>query len=151
MSKKIEIRHLERTCLKEQAYLKLVRKYAKLKHKLIISFDNRIKAFGQYRFDSIKRAHIIKISPTKNKITEENSKWKIVDEGGEKYQLLSTTLHEIKHALQKEEKGEAFWNKHYSMASDIKNNSLADFYSECEAEARVFEHTNILRSSRSLQ
>lgn len=152
MSRKIEVRHIDRTCLDEKAYTKLVRKYAKLKYRLIISFDNRIKAYGQYSFNPTKRIHTIKISPKRNKIIQENSidesvyKVKTVDSNGEKYQLLSTTLHELKHALQKEERGEAFWNKQYSEASEIQNNSLADFYSECETEARTFEHTNILRS-----
>jgi hypothetical protein len=153
----VEVRHTDRTCLNEKAYIKLVRKYAKLKYKLIISFDDRIKAYGQYNFDPNKRTHIIKISPKRNKTVQEESvdetvyKIKTVDSNGEKYQLISTTLHELKHAIQKEELGEAFWNKHYSAATDIKNKGLADFYSECEAEARIYENTNILRSSRDLQ
>jgi hypothetical protein len=155
--KKVEVRHIDRTCLNEKAFLKLVRKYAKLKYRLIISFDNRIKAYGQYNFNPTKRIHTIKISPKRNKTIQETSidesvcKTKTVDSNGEKYQLISTTLHELKHALQKEERGEAFWNKHYSEATEIKDISLADFYSECETEARTFEHTNILRSCGSIQ
>lgn len=154
---KIEVRHIERTCLELKAYMKVLRKYAKLKHKLTIVFDKRIKDYGQYNFDSAKRIHTIRISPQKNKTIQENSivetvyKIKTVDASGEKYQLIATTLHELKHAIQKEERGVDFWNKHYSCASDIKNKSLQDYYSECEIEARTFEHTNIVRSCRDLQ
>lgn len=154
---KVEVRYIERTCLELKAYTKVLRKYSKLKHKLKIVFDNRIKDYGQYHFDSAKRVHTIRISPKKNKITQENSivdtvyTVKTVDASGEKYQLIATTLHELKHAIQKEERGVEFWNKKYSCASDIKNKSLQDYYSECEIEARTFEHTNIARSCRTLQ
>lgn len=111
-----------------------------------------LKIIGQYYFDTKKRTHTIRISPKKNKTVLENSvvqnvfKVKTVDSEAEKYQLISTVLHEIKHALQKEERGIDFWNAKYSCASDIKNNSLKDFYSECEIEARTFEHTNMLNA-----
>lgn len=69
---------------------------------------------------------------------------KTVDKNGEKYQALATTLHELKHAIQKEELGLDFWKRNYSCAIEIKDTSLADFYSQCEIEARSFENSNIL-------
>lgn len=152
MKSKLMIKHIERTCLNEKAFIKLVKKYAKLKYKLVIVFDNRIKDYGQYNFDPEKRIHTIRISPKKNKIVQEDSSietvYKVikVDANGEKYQLIGTTLHELKHAIQKEERGTEFWSKKYSCASDIKNTSLADFYSECEIEARQFEHNALLEA-----
>lgn len=109
-----------------------------------------LKIIGQYSFDPLKRLHVIRISPKKSKIIQEDSMdeniytVKNVDKNGEKYQAISTTLHELKHAMQKEEMGQNFWDKKYACAKDIKNSSLSDFYSQCEVEARSFENLNII-------
>lgn len=43
--KKLEIRHIERTCLNLEAFNKLVKKFGKLKQKTLIVFDKRIKDY----------------------------------------------------------------------------------------------------------
>lgn len=134
----IEVRHCERTCLNAQAYIKLIETYANLKNKIIICFDKRIKAFGQYAFDANKKAHIIRISPKENK---KNTNF---DENAQKFQLISTTLHELRHAMQKEDLGVTFWSKSYNYSKQISNPNFSEFYSQCEVDARIYESTNVL-------
>ena len=43
---KVSTKYIERCCLNEEAFVKLVRKYSKFKHKCIIIFDNKIKDLG---------------------------------------------------------------------------------------------------------
>lgn len=133
---KIEIRHIP-ACLDEVAYLKLVRRFKKINHKLIIVFDERIKCYGQHMFDSKKRIHTIRISPKVNSNP---------DKGTEKYHFLSTTLHELRHAQQKEIKGQEFWSKKYREAADIENPAYAEYFSECELDARAYEAQNTAKA-----
>lgn len=133
---KIEIKNIP-ACLNEVAYLRLVRRFKKIKQKLIIVFDNRIKGYGQYTYNSKKRIHTIRISPKINSDT---------DKVTERYHYLSTTLHELKHSQQKEIKGSIFWSTKYRRAADIKNEVSADFFSECELDARAYEAQNTARA-----
>lgn len=50
MKEKITIKYIERTCLNKNAYVKLVRKFGKLKYKMLIVFDNRIKDYRSIFF-----------------------------------------------------------------------------------------------------
>jgi len=140
----IYIRHLYKTCLQESAYIKLIKKYAsKLEYDILIVFDLRIKDYGNYIFDSKKKLHSIKISPNKCGFTDEGVK---LDDGAEKYHLISTTIHEIYHALQYEELGREFWNKKYGCATEITHPDTADFFSKCEIDARAYENKNLLQA-----
>lgn len=132
---KIEIRYIDRTCLNAKAYMKLLAKFGNLKLKTIIVFDKRVKSYGQYSFNSVKRIHTIRISPDVHKLKK--------DYNAEKYELISTTLHELRHAQQKEEKGFEFWKKQYNSVNEIKTKTMSDFYSECELDARTFENANV--------
>lgn len=133
---KLELRYIDRTKLDTKAYGKLVRKYAKLKHKIIIIFDKKIKTYyGQYSFDSEKKMHTIRISLKKNKST---------DPVAEKYQLISTTLHELAHAKQKEELGVSYWSRSQNYNDDIANKGMSELYSSLEVQAREYENKNIL-------
>ena len=139
-----ELRHLYRTCLQEEAYRKLLKKYStNFTYDTVIVFDLRIKDYGQYIFDQENRVHLIRVSPAKCGFTEEGIK---LDESAEKYNLIATTIHELFHARQKEELGSKFWNKSYSCASQITNQDFAAFYSECELEARVYENKNLAQA-----
>lgn len=139
-----QLRHLYRTCLQEEAYIKLLKKYStKLTHDIVVVFDLRIKDYGQYNFDYKNRVHLIRISPIKCGFTEEGTK---LEEGAEKYNLIATTIHELYHAWQKEDLGVKFWNKSYSCASQITNQDFAAFYSECELDARVYENKNLAQA-----
>jgi hypothetical protein len=137
MANKVEIRYIEKTSLNEASYLKLVRRFKKIKHNLVIVFDRRIKSFGTHIYDSKKRTHIIRISPKVNSNQ---------DKGVEKYHLLSTTLHELHHAQQKENKGAEYWSKKYRQAIDVENSFYSDYFSECELEARAYEHQNTAKA-----
>lgn len=97
-----------------------------------------LKIFGQYKFDFEKKQHIIRISPKKNKHKTYS------DENAQKFQFISTTLHELKHAMQKEEFGAGFWSKAYSSSKQINEPDFSEFYSKCEVDARVFENENVL-------
>lgn len=96
------------------------------------------KTIGYYVFDVKKRTHIIRVSPRLNKAKTNG------DVNAEKYQLVSTVLHELRHAQQKEELGVEFWRKHYNNAADVIQPAFSDFYSECEIDARTFENANVL-------
>jgi len=133
---KIEIRNIP-TCLDEAAYLRLVRRFKKIKQRLVIVFDKRLKCYGQCEYNSKKRIHTIRISPKVNSNA---------DKVTEKYHYLSTTLHELRHAQQKEAKGSEFWSKKYRQAADIKNEAYAEFFSECELDARAYEAQNTAKA-----
>jgi len=140
----LTIRHISRTSLNEEAYRKLLKKYfSKLKNDTILSFDLRIKDFGYYIYDLSNEIHHIKLSPILNSYNDNGIK---LDEGAEKYNLISSTLHEFFHATQKEELGKDFFSKKFGCAKDIENPDAADFYSTCEVEARSFENKNILEA-----
>lgn len=137
----IRIRHLDRTCLDELAYRKLIERYSlQLQYDILIVFDMRIKNYyGDYEFNSDKKIHNIAISLNRCKYEDEVR----VDEGGEKYNLISTTIHELYHAKQYEKLGSKLFCK---PCKDIKNKELASLYSDCEIEARVFENKNLLEA-----
>lgn len=138
----IHIRNIDRTCLEESAYLKLVKKYSsKLKHDVFISFDFRVKSYALYQFHPQRKVHLVKISPNTCGFTENGAK---LDDGAEKYNLIASTIHELYHAQQYEELRQKFWNKRYSCASDISHRDSADFFSECEVDARRYENENLL-------
>lgn len=147
-----EVRYLDRMNMEEDAFLSLVEKYSrnlKLKHKILIVFDLRLKDFGSYWWGAGSRTHIIRISPTRCKHRrEENYEdgWiELVRVGpaSEKFQVISTTIHELYHAHQKEEKGSSFNNVSFDGVKEITNPELSSWYSECEIEARIYENKNI--------
>jgi hypothetical protein len=111
---------------------------ASLSTKLLLFSISELKIIGQYIFDAKKRTHIIRISPKLNKAKTNG------DSNAEKYQLVSTVLHEVRHAQQKEERGMEFWRKRYNTAVDVIHPAFSDFYSECEIDARTFENANVL-------
>lgn len=139
----VDIRHIDRTCLEEEAFYKLVNKFSSgLTHDIKIIFDLRIKDFGQYTF--IDKVHIIRISPivcgfVKNTTTK-------LDANAEKYNIISTTIHELYHAQQQEALGNDFWHKDFSQVAEIKNKGKSSFYSICEIETRIYENKNLLRA-----
>lgn len=135
------VRNIERTCLNSEAYVKLLRKFGVgIENDVVISFDLRLKNYGSYRYNSSKKKHIILISPTECK-KEEDVKLSSMDET---YNLISTTLHELKHAMQQEELKAALWSKKYSCAKHVRNPLMAEFYSVSEVDARVFENKSLL-------
>jgi hypothetical protein len=145
----ITIKHIDSTCLQKESYIKLVKKYGKLKRDVLIIFDCRISNFGMYDYDSIKRQHVIKISPFKNKyylIGTDGFKIKNPDEVSEKYNLIATTLHELYHAKQKEKLGPKFFNVKFNFVKEIYNDDVAEFWSQSEREARICENKLIVKA-----
>jgi hypothetical protein len=141
---KVTIKNSDRTSLNKGILLKLIKKYCQsVKQDIVVSFDHRIKTFGYYVYDTKKKKHIIKISVHGCTYSDRGTK---LDKEAEKYATISTLLHELKHAIQKEECGKSFWNKDYSSALDVINPEAADFYSVCEIEARIYENKNILQA-----
>jgi len=141
----IKIRYFKRTSLEKKAFEKVIRKYAKLKYDILIVFDLRIKCFGTHAWNDKKRCHIIRISPTKCKIhiDEDNLSGVRLGPAAEKYRIISTLLHELRHAQQKEELGSRYYNEKYDSIEEITNPQVASWYSECERDARIFEDKNI--------
>jgi HSP90 family molecular chaperone len=141
----IEIRHLDRTFLQEEALLKVIKKYShNLNYNILISFDKKISGYGLYNFDLKKKCHIIKISLTNCCFTENEER---LDTNSEKYNLISTLIHELCHANQKETLGSTkFWSNKYGCAKFVKNEFLAGFYSKSEVEARIYENKHVLQA-----
>ena len=158
----IEIRNLDKVCLDEAAYRKLVEKYSsRLKHKVCITFDSRVTdCFGLYIFDNKNKIHIIKISPKKCCFNEKRSRIAKVsskkyrfdvkniklDRNAQKYNIVSTTIHELYHAWQKEKEGKKFYNNEFGDASNVRNTELRRLYSRCEVETRMYENKNLMKA-----
>jgi len=139
----IEIRYLDRTCLTEEAFYEVVYSYIKslkIENDVRIVFDLRIIDFGFHIWEPESNQHIIRISPTKCQ-QERGVK---LHSTSEKYRVISTLLHELKHAQQKEKLG---WHKYFSEGyrnvKGIKNTTISNWYSECERDARMFEDKHI--------
>ena len=148
----LELRYLDRMNIEEDAYFSFLEKYIrtlKLKHKILIVFDLRLKDFGSYWWNGDIRTHIIRISPKRcQHRREENYEdgWvELVRVGpaSEKFQVISTTIHELFHAHQKESKGSSFDNVSFDGVKEITNPDISSWYSECEIEARIYENKNI--------
>ena len=139
----IIVKNLSRTCLQEKPFLRLIKKYSSnLKNSIHFSFDLRLKdLYGNYYFG--KRTHIIKISIPKCCFTEKKTK---LDANAQKYQLISTIIHELYHAQQKEELGPKFYSDWFSCAPGVRDPDVRSSYSRCELAARIFEDKNILKA-----
>jgi len=142
----ITVRHIEKTCLESEPFFKLCKKHAsKLEKDLLIVFDLRIGCYGTHWFDSKKQLHIIRISPEKCRhYRDEKGVIKKLDLEAEKYNIISTVVHEIRHAQQKEEMGISYWNKKCHYAEEIRNPGYKSYYSEIEADARTYENKYVL-------
>jgi hypothetical protein len=138
----VTLRYFDRTSLQEEAYLKLIKKYAsKIKKDIIITFDYRLACFGNYNYDQKLNCHIIKISVKKCC----KHKGLPLEEVVQKYNLISTTIHELYHAQKQEELGQKkFWGDYYGKCQDIEDPDWSDFYSLCEVETRAYENKNVL-------
>jgi len=143
----IEVRHIERTGLDENAFVKVVKKYAKsLNHNILIVFDLRIKDYGVHYWDGVKKLHIIRISPTKCKFDYSDGNEIRIGPVAEKYKIISAIIHELRHAQQKEELGYKFYSEHYGNVKEITNPSVSEWYSKCERDARIYEDTHTTRA-----
>jgi len=142
---KLEVRHISRTVLELKAFKELVKKYCKTDKKLLIVFDERIVDCGYYVYDSEKKMHIIRISPD-NIYSIFDSKIEKAEKQVDKYCLISTTLHELKHLSQRDELGVSFWNKGNFSNKEIKDSQMSEQFSKCELEARAFESENVLEA-----
>ena len=146
----IEVRYLKRTCLIKDAYAKTILHYTKileLKFKVLIVFDNRIKTSGLHTFDIKKNHHTIRISPEKAQLEKPDIFNDLVIRVGkneEKWNIISTTLHELRHAAQYEESSDKYYyDADFNAVSELNNPSVSDWYSRAEIEARVYESLHI--------
>jgi len=141
----IEIRYIERTCLQKDAFMKMIKKYHKLNHNIRVVFDLRINSYGSHWWDGNKKIHIIRINPLYCKFHHDENNPKGVRLGpvAEKYRIIGTTLHELRHAQQKEELGYKFYQEKYESVKAITNPYVATWYSECERDARIYEDEHI--------
>lgn len=139
----IKIKNLYRTCLDERAFEKLIKRYCKkFKYDILIVFDLRIRDYGNYNFDATKSRHIVKISPNSCGFSDDGVK---LDFGAEKYLLIATLLHELRHASQYEKMGRnKFWNEKFGCTNEIQHPSSNEYFSLCEVDARAFENKHIL-------
>ena len=132
------MRRIEETCLDSVSYLKTIRRYiGKLRHPMIISFDNRLrKLYGDYFFDGT--THIIRISPWTNKNDSRHSELR---------NLIQTTLHEIHHFHQWKKLKSSFWSKKYlsddsPLETDARKyeekyiDDAISFYKECRKKRK---------------
>lgn len=142
---KLQIRYISRTCLNEEVYRKFVKKYSRgIRQKILISFDLKIKNYGQHDYNEKKKTHIIKISPQTCGFSSDLQK---LDDIAELYNLLASTLHELHHAKQLENLGkEKFLDDSFSSTPEVKNEQISDFYSLCEVETRIYENKMILKA-----
>jgi hypothetical protein len=138
----VTLRYFDRTSLQEEAYLKLIKKYAsKIKKNITITFDYRLACFGNYNYDEKTNSHIIKISIKKCC----KHKGLPLEKNIQKYNLIATTIHELFHAQKQEELGQKkFWSDYYGKCQDIDDPDWSDFYSLCEVETRAYENKNVL-------
>jgi hypothetical protein len=142
----ITIRHIDRTCLVEDAYKKLIDKFSYLEKDILIVFDLRIATMGVHQYDSDDELHTIRISPVSNSTsTNEKNDVVMLDKESEKFQLISTTLHELQHAMSREALGKSFYAKKYFLAK-VKNKEMQEYWSKCEVDARKYELDNIFKA-----
>ena len=141
----ITIRHIDRTALLEEPFVKLVKKYShQLEHDILIVFDKRISCLGMHTYNHKKQLHTIRISPIYNLLDPaKNIKF---DYGAELHNVISTLLHELKHAHQRESLKKSALSVDYCVANDILNPEMAEYYSTCELEAREYECKNISKA-----
>ena len=140
----VVVKRIERTNLMRKPYKKMVEKYTKnLKYNLKISFDKRLVCMGQYIFDDNKKLHIIKISPLKNKFHMRNDSLIRLGPAAQKYNIISTTMHELKHASQREELGTEYYSNVFNSVAGVSNPEISEWYSILEIEARIFEYENL--------
>jgi len=136
----VEVRYIERVSLYEEPFIRVVQEYTKkLKHNFVVVFDLRLKNFGTHMWDADKKIHIIRLSPVLCKFKKNVRLGPIA----EKYRIIGSLLHEIRHAQQYEELGDKFWNKKYVKVKAITNPDVSDWYSECERDARIYEDLHI--------
>jgi hypothetical protein len=139
----ISVRHIDRTRIQEEPFIAMVKKYSKLEHDILIVFDRRLSCFGMHTYDHTKQLHTIRISPEINGL---NSDGVPLDAGAEKHNIISTVLHEICHAQQRESLKQSFHKDDYHASRDIRNPERAEYYSRCELEARSYECDNVLEA-----
>jgi hypothetical protein len=143
----ITIRHIERTCLDCDAFEKLIESYSGLEHDILVVFDKRISCLGMHTYDYEKKLHTIRISPVQNKFNPDSDGDPIkLDVEAEKHNLISTMLHELTHAHQREALKQSFFKYDYRRSQTIRNPEMAEFYSPVELEARTYETENILEA-----
>jgi len=135
----IEVRYIERTCLKEKPYIQLIKKYIGLRtdKDIKIIFDLRLKKnYGTYYYDFDKRKHIISIMPyVRHKTTQTH----------EMYALIGTTMHELKHLIQREELGyKKFMSSKFNRNEQIVGSDGSSWFSECEIQARIYENSKVI-------
>jgi hypothetical protein len=136
----IEIKYADRTSLNENALVKTIKKFCKLKRDVYIIFDNRLKLdCGNYQYDEEYKLHTIKLSVKNGRFL----KGKQLDEEAEKYNFLITLLHEIRHAQQYEEFKNKFWSDKLCANQQIQEPTLSVEYSKFELDAKAYENANI--------
>lgn len=135
----IEIRNIEKTKLNKEAFISLVEKYSNTEKDILIFFDARISDCGQYVYNSKKKRHEIKISPTKLMFN---------DAASQTYEFTATLLHELKHLQQQEELGtNTLFSKRLSCNPKIKNQEGSDYFSSREIDARIFEELKLTEAT----
>ena len=140
----IKINHIERTPLKKEGLSLMIESIFKSKNSILISFDNRISDLGSYHFDAINKVHIILISPIINWISPD---LEIYSEQYAKRKFVSTLLHELRHAFQRETMGMSkFRSEKFSIDPTKKTIEDKIYFSPCEKDARDFEKKNIQRA-----
>jgi hypothetical protein len=129
------IKHLDLTSLDPTAFTKTVNKYVKLlglQIDIVISFDRRLKKINGNHI--VNKKHIIRMSVCPDGRMEPSAL---------KFGFLTTILHELKHAQQYEEDKQKYNNKKFYSSEQVIDKVLAEWYSQCETEARAFENKHL--------
>ena len=135
----IEIRNINKTRLNRIALIKVIKKFSHIKRNVLISFDGRLKAYGDYFYSAVDKRHEIRVSLKKYHF--KNPQGRVVE-------MIGTILHELEHAQQQEAFGTlVFMSKKFSANKNIKSQSASDYFSVRECSARLYEEKNILRAA----
>jgi hypothetical protein len=94
-----------------------------------LSLIKELKTIGQYYFDKDLKLHTIRISPIEHEA--ENKEMLICA-------LISTTLHELKHSIQKEENGFTFRKYSYVYNDNFDNIELSEYLRKMRKRCETF-------------
>jgi HSP90 family molecular chaperone len=140
----LTLRHTETTILEEKALIEVVKKYSKLKKDIYISFTTHIQDYGYYYWDKKNKRHTIFINPDLCKRDYFKRSKAEYDKDIQTHLLIGTIIHELRHAQQKEKLKYKYDNdQKYVCTVFIEDFSYSEYFSQREADARVYENRHI--------
>ena len=143
---KIKIKNIESTCLKADALKEVIVKFYSSEKDLEIVFDKRIKdSYGWYFYDEARHVNLIRVSPLLHQFHDCDVRKPITAET-QKYTYISTILHELRHAQQRDEWGKSFYSKEYCRNKNLIDSYAAYHFTEIEIDACIYELQHVLEA-----